>query len=266
MPREQRKRPIEPWENLLHSANIYDDLGAIYTNEFLLAFAEHFDRAPHPVELMEGVFATARAYVNGKWRKQIERDRWRKYSGVNLIRAGLSARRLAWSLRQIGKSGPATDAVLEQLGDTLREGDRALGRRAYQSSLNRSGPATQLRTIQELVASLEDAISELIEVPEDPNEEWGRKPYAINYVNEKNLSATRTLTKNFPVEEAARVFRPVWEKFSTVPYRRGRYYFELGRYDCKAGDALHEILSRLDRSIAPSLSGTAIENTKTTQG
>ncbi len=264
MPSPQRKKPIDVWEQLLLSPNLYDALWNIYSCDFLIPFAKRFNREPHPVELTKGVMKTARAYLEGKWLKEVERGKWLQYSGVHLVSAGLASRKLSYALAQLSKSSPAKHAILQKLNDNLKNGNRDHAAVAYDAALKRGGPATQLLMLQELTAALEDAIGDLILLPEEYDEEKKTKPAALAFVETANDDISQTLTLNYPVEEAARAFKSVWEEYSTLPYRRGRYKHEIAGYDCKAGDALHAIIHCLDLSVASSLTGTAIENIRTT--
>lgn len=257
-------KPLEPWQNLLTSTDIFSDICDIYSAEFFADFTRHFDKDPQPFDLFKRVVSTAHAYVTGKWEKQAEKSKLLRYSGVHLIGAGLSARRLSYELSQVTKSKRAAQSLHANLRATLQQGEtRPRAMTAYKSASFRSGPETSITVIQELASALEKAIGQIIALPLEYNEEPDAKQRALDFVVQANEAAQITLPKNHAVEEAARAFQPLWQEFSTLAYRRGRYRHEIGGYDCKPGNALFAIISKLDSTVAPSLIGTAIENLRT---
>ncbi|MGJ5621391.1 hypothetical protein [Sulfitobacter sp. MF3-043] len=255
------KTPLEPWQTLLTSSDIFSDLCDIYDANFFESFASRFDRNPKPFDLFKGVTSTAHAYVTGKWAKSAENSKLLQYSGVHLIGAGMSARRLSAELDQVAKSERAVDAVHNSLSATL-ENDvtRPHAAKAYRAIQFRAGPQSRLRVIQELASALEEAIEGVIDLPLEFVDEAAAKPIAFDFVSANNSNAQKTLPKNHPMEEAARAFKPPWEEFSSVAYRRGRFDHTIGGYNCEAGVALHQIIKKIDSNVALSLAGTAIEN------
>jgi hypothetical protein len=208
--------------------------------------------------------STAHTYVTAKAAKQAEVSKLLQNSGVHLIGAGLSARRLSYELSQIGKSKRAAQLVDTNLQAVLDQDDaRPYATKAYRSARFRSGPQSQLDVIEELAAALEQAIGQIIALPVDHDEEKDARQRALEFVIGANSTAQKTLPKNHAMEQAARAFQPLWEAFSTVDYRRGRYHHDIGGYDCKPGNALFAIITKLDPSVASSLAGTAIENMRT---
>jgi hypothetical protein len=251
----------DPWQDLLTSTDIFSDICDIYAAEFLADFASHFDKEPQPFDLFRRVVSTAHAYVTGKWAKQAEKAKLLQYSGVHLIGAGLSARRLSYELSQVTKSKRVAQSIHANLQAILQQGGaRPSAMPAYKSATFRSGPEMSLTVIQELASALEEAIGQIIALPLEYDEEPDAKQRALDFVVKANDAAEITLPKNHAVEEAARAFQPLWEEFSTLAYRRGRYRHEIGGYDCKPGNALFAIITKLDSTVAPSLIGTAIEN------
>jgi hypothetical protein len=254
----------DPWQELLTSTDIFSDICDIYSAEFFADFARHFNKDPQPFDLFQRVVSTAHAYVTGKWEKQAEKAKLLQYSGVHLIGAGLSARRLSYELSQLTKSKRASQNIHANLLAILQQGDtRSRAMKAYKSATFRSGPETSLTVIQELASALEEAIGQIIALPLEYDEEPDAKQRALDFVVQANEAAQLTLPKNHAVEEAARAFQPLWEEFSSLAYQRGRYHHEIGGYDCKPGNALFAIISKLDSTVAPSLVGTAIENLRT---
>jgi len=253
---------VEVWEGLLREPNLYDKLWDIYSDEFLIPFAERFDRNPHPVELTKGVFQTARAYLYGKWMKEVERSTWLKNSGVHLVSAGFASRQLSYALRQLSKSRPAVELLQERMYGNIQGGTREHARASYRTANRRGGPAAQLLAIEELAASLEEAITSIVPTLGDYEDEDDARQIAIElpeYANERRLERN---SQNYPLELAAETFQHLWEDYSTLPYLRGGYKHTLGDYDSKPAQALHAIIQRLDSTVAPSLTGTAIENVR----
>lgn len=257
------KKPLEPWQRLQTSPDLINEIHEIYGADFLKSFASRFDRKPEPHDLLEGVTDTACAYVTGKWGKAVDKSKLLKYSGIHLIGAGLSARRLSYELRQIAKSERASHAVYNQLRAKLAaHADRPFAANTYTSAMQNTGPRSRLTVIQELASALEDAIDDIIPLPVDYADEAGATQRAFDFVTDNNNAAEKLLPKSYPMEAAAGAFKPIWERFSTVAYRRGRFDHTRGGYNSEAGSALFLIVSKLDSNVAESLARTAIENVR----
>lgn len=255
------KQASEPWQRLLHSKDLSVDLCAIYSTEFLEQFAQRFDREPDQIELLRGVIETGKAFVKGKWLKLSGKDRLLKFSGVHFIGAGLGARRVAESLRQLSKSDLASRGLTSSLADYVARSDHLpAAQEAYRAAISQSGPKTQLEALHQLASALEAAVEQLIPLPGEHEEEEEVRARALEFVETINSKPKKLTPKNHALEEAARAFRPLWERYSEIPYIRGRYRHEIGGYDSKPAEALFEIVTRLDSTIASSLAGTAIEN------
>lgn len=254
-------RPLDPWEKLLTSGNIFGDLCDIYDADFFDEFASHFDRNPKVFDLFKGVHDTGYAYVKGKWAQRATNSNLLKFSGVHLIGAGLSARRLSYELSQVNKSAKFAKDVQSEVQKAFAESDtRPFGKRTYRSIQFHNGPKSRLTAIHELASALEEAIGQIIQLPYDYDEEKDARPRAFEFVTQANNAPKKPLHRNHAMLEAARAFRPLWEECSTLPYRRGRYKHEIDGYDCKPADALFAIITKLDPTVAPSLPGTAIKN------
>ncbi|PXW71067.1 hypothetical protein C7964_102969 [Loktanella sp. PT4BL] len=257
----RQTRTLAPWKKLLTSGNIFGDLCDIYDADFFDEFASHFDRNPKVFDLFKGVHETGQAYVMGKWAQKATNSNLLKFSGVHLIGAGLSARRLSYELSQVNKSAKVSKAVQSEVQKALAASDtRPFGKRTYLSIQFHNGPKSQLTAIHELASALEEAIGTIIPLPYEDEEEKDVRRQAFEFVNQANNAPKKPLHRNHAMLEAARAFRPLWEECSTLPYRRGRYKHEIGGYDCKPADALFAIIAKLDPTVAQSLPGTAIEN------
>ncbi len=246
---------IEPWERLLESHDLFSDLCDLYTPAFYISFAKRFDRHPHPIALVQGVHKTATAYVEAKWHKRVSQSQLLKYSGIHLMSAGLAARRMSYALSQISKSDWASQIVSFRYGKQIDE--RPLAQR-----LAKFGPQSRLTSLMETSAALEAAIESFLPLPDDPDEEKEYRSAALEFVEINNASTRKQLTKNHPMESAARAFQPVWAEFSTKPFIRGRYKYDPPGYDSEAANALHDIVRTLDSTVPNSLAGTAIENVR----
>ena len=255
------KRQPEPWQRLLTSADLFGDLCDVFPAAFFDTFATRFDRKPHAIELFKGVIDTGRAYVRGKWLKQAEKSKLLQYSGVHLIGAGVSARRLSEALQQLSKSDHASQMMSENLAAVLAgDGTSQHAQTAHAAIIAKNGPQSHLNAIQQLASALETAVGQIVALPQDDDDEDETRQRAFAFVEETNRTKVKVLPKNFALEEAARTFQALWEEFSTVAYIRGRYKHEIGGYDCDPGRALHQIIKELDSTVAESLAGTAIEN------
>ena len=110
----------EVWETLSVSDDVGAELAQIYPAEFYLSFAERFNRAPSPFELIHPVEIVARNYLHGKWQKAAERSKLLKYSGAHMISAGVAARQVSHSLNQIAKSDLANAMISNILPAAIR--------------------------------------------------------------------------------------------------------------------------------------------------
>jgi hypothetical protein len=259
-----QKRPPEVWETLLNSSNLISDLDATYCDTFLRDFTRHFDRNPSAVELIEGVHTTARAYLAGRQQKAVDKDQFLQRTGQHLIGVGLAARRLDYALRQVSKSGVAADILNENLKKTLAEQGQH-GWTATRSAKNQIGPGNPLKYLIDTAQALEQAAGGILALPEEYDEERDAKARALQFAEDFNTgrkSKPDRLPANHALEQAARAFRPTWERFSSLLYARGRYHHDLGRYDSKPAFALFQIIRKLDSTTAESLVGTAIENSR----
>lgn len=247
----------EAWERLAASRDYTGDLMALFDHEFLVAFSRHFNREPHPYDLLVGAIETARTYVGAKWLKRADSGKLLKYSGVHLIEAGLAARHLSKELGQVKKSALAAAVIQRRLERHLEESDGS--KSVLSSSLHhRVGPAARFDEISELAALLEEAIGTFVELPSEERGEVYSKTEALEFAASTNTAPRRRLRKNHAVEAAAKAFRPLWEAHSSERYARSSYRHDQGGYVCPPADALHMIISRLDSTVALSLVGTAI--------
>lgn len=257
-------RDLHPWQRLLTSADMHSDLMDIYDDTFFHDFAAQFDRDPQPNELIEGVLETASSYINGKWKKLADKDKLLKYSGLHMINAGVAARDLSYALSQINKSKLASAGVQKRFATCFEriQTKRPHGASIHNLAVLKAGPQARLTMIYELAATLGEAIEDIISLPLKDDDEATTRKRALSFVADVNITRKKILTKNHAMEEAARAFRPLWERHSSVDFRRGRYRHEIGGYDCKAANALFAVISKLDPNVASSLAGTAIENVR----
>ena len=260
-----KRTPKEVWQRLLISNNQPADFYEIYSTEFFMDFARHFNRSPYPFELIQGVHKTAQAYLKGKQEKIAEHSKMQKHTGRHLFNAGLSAKSLSYALRQISKSEIAASMVDDNLPEHLHEiaGKGAL---VHQSTKSRFGPSHPLKYIEELSEALSRAIGDIVELSGPKDDEGEFRYRAMAYpetFNEAQEAKSNPLAKYHALEAAAIAFRPTWEACSSLEYIRGGFRHELGRYDSKPAYALFQIVSKLDTQIPASRTGTAIENIRT---
>jgi hypothetical protein len=186
-------KALDPWQDLLTSTDIFSDICDIYSAEFFKDFTQYFNKDPQPFDLFKRVVSTAHAYVTGKWEKQAENAKLLQYSGVHLIGAGLSARRLSYELSQVTKSKRAAQNLHVNLRAVLNQDKtRPFAAKAYKSAIFRSGPQSRLTVIQELASALEEAIAQIIVLPSEYDEEQDAKQGALEFVTSRNDAAQKT--------------------------------------------------------------------------
>ena len=245
-------KTVEPWEALLESHDLFSDLCDLYQPDFYISYASRFDRNPHPVALVQGVHATAKAYVEAKWLKRATKSKLLKYSGVHMVDAGIAAKRLTYALGQISKSDRA--AIIIGLRFERQLHDPLLVQR-----FRTLGPKARLQSLIDTSAALEAGIASFMPLPDDPDDEDEYRFSALEFVAEYNAKTFKKPRKNHPMECAARAFHPVWKEFSTRNFARGRYRYDPPGYDSPAADALQEIVRKLNSSVAPSLGSGPID-------
>ena len=255
-------KPLEPWERLLKSHDIYADLAEIYPDAFYDDLARLFDKSPYPFELINGVQKTARAYVDGKWRKRIVRSQLLKFTGVHLMKAGQAAQQLEASLEQLQKSAIGEAALYKRLEKYLKSAS-AKGQATYSYERFRNGPDNPLSFIRELSGALALAANEIIPLPDKDEPESVAESRAKNFVepaNKQRRQNQEKLAAHYALEQAAAAFQPTWEQFSTKPYQRGRYHHDKGGYYSEPVIAFHRIIAQIDSRVVETLVGTAINN------
>ncbi|MBL4874440.1 MAG: hypothetical protein JKY41_13915 [Rhodobacteraceae bacterium] len=254
----------ETWERLYSSNNVKAEIDKIYTSDFFFDFVRHFDKDPHPYELYKGVFDTVEAYLIGKREYATHYSELREHSGIHLRRAGIAARTLQNSLKQLSKSALAETLLHDNFGKHLQS-QNGRGHDAYNSVVFRNGPSHPLEFLQELSNAFALAVNDIKPLPEEDEEAENRSArfHARHFANEFNEEHATSLGKiavHHALESAAVAFRPTWEQFSSEKYARGRYRHERGGYDSMAVFALYRIISKIDSTIKETLVGTAIEN------
>lgn len=261
-----RKKPLAIWEILLESNNLDADLAEIYSHSFLEDFCRLFREGTAAHDLFGGVLTTAKAYLTGKQRQKIHKDSLRTYSGIHLRRAGIAARHLEYSLKQLSKSPYASAKIDENMRGHLPE-LTGRGLDAHTAANSRNGPSLPLAYLQELSGALSQAINDIYPLPieDEEGEDRNTKYGTFSFVDSYNLDRAKSLVElppHFALELASSTFRPIWECHSELAYSRGRYIHERGGYDSKPVRALFEIISKIDKSVPESLTGTAIEKTR----
>lgn len=260
-----RKKHQDVFEALLVSDNLFGDLCDVFPDEFYTGFAQMFDGTPSGPELFKVVHVTARAYLIGKHEKQAAQKPFLEHTGRHLFETGLAAHRLAYSLRQVGKSEFAASSVAEKMAQHTGQ-TRLRGNAARSRASTKNGPQRPLQYLQELVEALEGAMDDLVGVParQDNEGDFRKKALArVEVLDDARLAAKAAQSKHHALECAALAFRPFWTAHSQVKYQRGRYHHDRGGYDSPPARALHRIIANLDKTVALSLTETAIENIRT---
>lgn len=265
-----RKRPFETWETLLESNDLDTDLAEIYSHNFFEDFKRLFREGTEAHDLFGGVLTTANAYLTGKQQQKTHKDSLRTHSGIHLRRAGIAARHLEYSLRQLSKSPYVSAKITGHLFEHLPK-LKGRGLDTHKAAISRIGPSSPLAYLQELSGALTQAISDIYPLPEEDEEGENSQSRidAYKFVkshNRERESSLEGLPPHYALQLAASTFRPIWERHSALAYTRGRYIHERGGYDSKPVRALYEIISRIDESVPESLAGTAIENVRITMG
>jgi hypothetical protein len=255
-------QPKEIWENLSKSNDIHSDLAEIYPFDFFLELATCFDKSPKPFELVQGVNSTVIAYLKGQSKKTAQKSELLQHTGTHLIKAGVAARQLQYSLKQISKSA-ITEFVLYRNTAKFLKTENKRGKNAYERAEFRNGPHDPFAYLRELSNALSLTVNEIIELPDKNETEYNTAWRAAEFVRETNAARKKgkeKLPAHYALEMAAIAFRPTWERYSTKLYSKGRYHHDRGGYASEPTRAFHKIIAKIDSCVPESLAGTAIEN------
>lgn len=259
-----KEQPEELWETLCKSNDIHTDLAEIYPFDFFTGLASHFDKSPKPFELVQGVNSTVVAYLKGQIKKAEYRSELLQYTGAHLIKAGVAAKQLQYSLKQISRSRVAESVLYNKTAHLFSKNDQR-GKQAYENVKFRNGPRDPFAYLREISNALSLAANEIIELPDKNETEattaW-RASQFVKKINAERKDGKKKLPAHYALEAAAIAFHPTWESHSSKIYSRGRYDHGRGGYASEATSAFHKIISKIDTRVPESLAGTAIENSR----
>lgn len=102
-------------ENLSRSSDLTRDLIMVYNKEFSEKFVKYFESEPHPLDLMEVTLDVARAYIRGWQEKLANKSDFGTHTGRHILKAGIAARDLEYSLRQLSQSELASFVLKREM-------------------------------------------------------------------------------------------------------------------------------------------------------
>jgi len=256
-------QPNEIWETLCRSNDIHADLAEIYPFDFFTELATYFDKSPKPFELVQGVNSTVIAYLKGQVKKTADKSELFQSTGTHLIKIGVAARQLQYSLKQIRKSAITESVLYTQTANFFDMNDQR-GKDAYEKAEFRNGPHDPFAYIRELSSALSLAANEIIELPDinEPEDTAWRAAQFVRKTNTARKTRKKKLPAHYALEAAAIAFRPTWENYSTKLYSKGRYHHDKGGYVSVATKAFHKIIVKIDSRVPETLAGTSIENVR----
>jgi hypothetical protein len=211
---------------------------------------------------VQGVNSTVVAYLKGQLKKTAQRSELLQHTGTHLIKAGVAAKQLQYSLKQINKSAIAEFVLYDQTANFLETGNKR-GKDTYKNAEFRNGPHDPFAYLRELSNALSLAANELIALPDKNEVENETARRAAEFVRETNAArkkGKKRLPKHHALEQAAIAFHPTWEIHSSKLYSKGGYRHDNGGYSSEATRAFHKIIAKIDSRVPESLAGTAIEN------
>ena len=147
------------------STDLTRDFLKIYNKGFFVEFIKYFDADPHPLDLVEVTLDTARAYIIGWNSKNANKSEFGIYTGRHILKAGVAARDLEYSLRQISKSDLA-EYVLNWNMENIANGKSPKTDQLFDHIQRQFGPSNPLEIYRIIADSLERAVDGLISLPD----------------------------------------------------------------------------------------------------
>jgi len=236
----------------------------IYTKDFFSEFAKYFDAQPHPIDLIKGTLETARAYIHGSQEKRENKSEFGTFTGRHILKAGVAARDLEYSLLQLSKNDLAAHVLnwntQKRIGGRSEKADKIL---AYIQQ--EFGPANPLDIYQVLAASLTEAADFVIRLPDDNETEKdyiARADAFSERVKSDKWAKMRKLPSHHALAKAAEAFKPLWEQHSKLLYYRGRHDETKGGFYSPPASALQFLIRKIAPEVKLTLVGTAIGTTR----
>jgi len=251
------------WGKLSESSDLTRDLLTIYDKTFFVEFVNYFDAELDPLDLVETTLDTARAYIIGLNSKQANKSNFRTYTGRHILKAGVAARDLELSLRQITKSDLA-EYVLNWNMENIAKGKSPKTDQLLDHIQRQFGPSNPLeihRIIAESFASAVDGLISLPDKDETEREYIARGDAFSQQVQSDKWRKVSKVPAHHALQRAAITFKPLWEQHSSRLYHKGRYDETKGGFYSPPARALHFVIRKIAPEVKLTLVGTAIGKT-----
>lgn len=245
---------------LRESSDLTRDLITIYNKDFFEKFVGYFEAEPHPLDLVETTLDTARAYIHAWQEKLANKSDFGTFTGRHILKAGIAARDLEYSLRQLSKSDLAA-FILKRNLENVANG-KSIKTDQIIDYINRQyGPAEPLEIYRIFADAITRAANGLIPLPDE--EETESQYIARGDAFSKEIQSNKwkkisELPAHHALQQAAVVFKPLWEQHSNRLYYKGRYDETKGGFHSPPASALHFLIRKIDPEVKRTMVGTAI--------
>ena len=170
------------WGKLSESSDLTRDLITIYNKEFFVEFTKFFDNDPHPLDLVETTLDTARAYIIGWQAKQANTSNFGNFTGRHILKAGVAARDLEYSLRQLSKSDLAAFIIHWNMRNVI-DGTSIKTDYLLDYIQRQFGPANPLEVYRLFADAISQAVDGLIGLPDE--DETEKQNIRYGFMHEK---------------------------------------------------------------------------------
>ena len=206
------------WKKLNESSDLTRDLLTIYNKDFFVELTNHFDADPDPLGLLDATLDTARAYIHGWHKKRANKSSFGNFSGRHILKAGVAARNLEYSLSQISKSDLASFLLNWNLENDAN-GKSQKADQILNYIKTRYGPADPLDIYRIFSGAMASAANDIIPLPDDDETEKqyiARGDEYSKVVQSDKWSRTPKLSAHYALDQAAITFKPLWKANQTA--------------------------------------------------
>ena len=248
------------WGKLGESSDLTRELITIYDKDFFVEFTEYFGAKPDPLDLVEGTLDTARAYITGWHKKQANRSDFGIFTGRHIVKAGIAARDLEYSLRQLSKSDLAA-FILNWNFENATKGKSQKTDQLLDYIERQFGPKDPLEIYRIMADALAQAAGGIISLPDEdepPSECIARADAFSAEIQTGKWRKISKLPAHYALQQAAIAFKPLWEQHSPRLYYKGRYDETKDGFYSPPASALHFVIRKIAPEVKLTLVGTAI--------
>ena len=210
--------------------------------------------------MVETTLDTARAYIIGWQEKKANKSDFGHFSGRHILKAGVAARDLEYSLRQISKSDLAAFILHWNMNNVI-DGTSIKTDYLLDYIQRQFGPANPLEIYRIFADAISQAVDGLIALPDEDETEKlyiARGDQFSKEVQSDKSGKISKLPAHHALQQAAIAFKPLWEQRSPRLYYKGRYDEAKDGFFSPPASALQFLILRISPEVKLTQVGTAI--------